>query len=220
MGWIRTAVVVVLLTGPTVLQAQRQSTIRVSVTPYLGLTSPGRDLLLRPGLNAVKNPESQALFGVVGGRVTIGFTDRFAVEGDVGFGKSGLKVSSLSAPSGTNAAVTTISGRLVYRIKPTTEPSWITLHAGVASVRRSFTENSGNGTPSQIKDGSNVGGVFGATLGFRMTGRTALTITAEDYLYNASFDVAGSSGPMTRSQSLTQNDLRVTLGVRIAFVGH
>ena len=219
MGRIRTAVVVVLLTGPTVLPAQRQSTISVAVTPYLGLTSPGRDLLLRPGLNATRDPESQALFGVVGGRLTIGLADRFAVEGDIGFGKSGLKVSSLSAPSGTNAKVTKISGRLVYRIRPTTEPSWITIHAGVASVRHSFTENAGPGVVSQIKDGAGVGPVFGATLGFRMAGRTAFTITAEDYLYNASFDVAGTGGTITRSQSLTQNDLWVTLGVRIALVG-
>ena len=218
MGRFRTVVVAALAAGPTALQAQRSSTISVAVTPYFGLAIPGRDLLLRPGLNVERDPESQALYGVVGGRLTIGLTNKFAIEGDIGFGKSGLKVSSLSAPSGTDAKVTMISGRLVYRMKPTTEPSWFAFHAGVASVRHSFTENSG--VVSNLKDGSGVGGVFGATLGFRMTERTAFTITAEDYLYNASFDVAGTTGgAIQRSQSLTQNDLRVTLGVRVPLVG-
>lgn len=217
MGRIRFVVAVALVTGPPALAAQRQSTISIAVTPYLGLMSPGRDLLLRPGLDATRDPESQALLGVIGGRLTIGLTDNFAVEGDVGFGKSGLKVSSLSAPSGTDAKVTQISGRLVYRTKRTTEPSWFAFHAGVASVGRSFTENSG--IASRIKDGSSVGGVLGATLGVRMTARTALAITAEDYLYNASFDVAGNGGAIQRSQSLTQNDIKVTIGVRVPLVG-
>ena len=219
MGRIRTVVVAVALaSGPSALPAQRQSPVSIAVTPYFGLVSPGRDLLLRPGLNVERDPESQALLGVIGGRVTIGVTEKFAIEGDVGLGKSGLKVSSLSAPSGTDAKVTTISGRLVYRLKPTTEPSWIAFHAGVASVSRSFTENSGR--PSNLKDGTGVGGVLGAAIGFRMARRTALTITAEDYLYNASFDVAATTGGATqRSQSLIQNDLRVTLGVRVALVG-
>ena len=217
MSRIRIAAVFALVVAPSVLPAQRHSRLSIALTPAFGLMSPGRDLLLRPGLDVTKDPESQALYGVLGGRVTIGFTDRFAIEGDIGLGSSGLKVSSLSAPSGTAAKVSMVSGRLVYRIKPTSEPSWIAFHAGVASVNHSFTENSG--VVSLVKDGSSLGAVLGATLGFRLAGRTAFTITAEDYLYNASFDVARTGGIVARSQSLTQNDIRVMLGIRLAVVG-
>ncbi len=217
MGRIRIAIIAGWLGWGSALAAQQPSSISVAVTPFFGLTSPGRDLLLRPGLNVLRDPESQALFGVVGARLTVGVSGRFAVEADIGLGKSGLKVSSLSAPSGTEAKVSTLSGRLVYRIRPTSEPSWITLHAGIVSVHRSFSENSG--VPSLIGDGTNVGGVFGATVGFRLANRAALTITADDFLYNASFDVLQAGGTKSRSLSLTQNDIRVTIGIRIAVVG-
>lgn len=217
MGPFRTMVGLALVTVATAAEAQRPAKTSIAVTPYFGLVSPGRDLLLRPGLDPLRDPESQALLGVVGGRLTVGLSEKLAVEADVGIGKSGIQVSKLSAPSGTNAKVTTISGRLVYRTKPTTEPSSITLHAGLASVSRRFTEKSG--VPSLVKNGSNLGAVLGATIGFRMTARTALMITAEDYVYNASFDVAGTGGGLQRSQSLTQNDIRVVVGVRFALFG-
>ncbi len=217
MGPIRTMVGVALLVLGTAAEAQRPSPISIAVTPYFGLVSPGRELLLRPGLDPLRDPESQALLGVVGGRLAVGLSEKLGVEADIGLGKSGLQVSKLSAPSGTNAKVTTISGRLVYRMKPTTEPSSITFHAGIASVSRRFTEKSG--VPSLVKDRSNLGAVLGATIGFRMTSRSALTISAEDYVYNASFDVAGQGGALRRSQSLTQNDIRVTVGVRLALFG-
>ncbi len=217
MGRIQVAMVAGWLVGSSGLAAQQRSSVSVAVTPFFGLANPMRDLLLRPGLDALRDPESQALYGTVGARVTVDVSKRFAVEADIGLGKSGLKVSSLSAPSGTNVKVSTLSGRLVYRLRPTNEAAWFAAHAGVASVRRTFSENSG--VPSRISDGSNVGGVLGATLGFRLADRAALTITADDFLYNAGFDVLRSGGTKTRSLSLTQNDLRVTLGVRFVLVG-
>ncbi len=217
MGPIRTMVGVALVAVATAAEAQRSSQTSIALTPYFGLVSPGRELLLRPGLDPLRDPESQALFGVAGGRLTVGLSEKLGVEADVGFGKSGLQVSKLSAPSGTNAKVTTISGRLVYRTKPTTEPSSVTLHAGLASVSRRFTEKSGG--PSSVKNRSNLGAVLGATIGFRMTARTALMISAEDYVYNASFEVTGPGGALQRTQSLTQNDIRVTVGVRFALFG-
>ncbi len=218
MGPIRTMVAVAAIIVATTAEAQRSAKTSIAVTPYFGLVSPGRELLLRPGLDPLRDPESQALLGVVGGRLTVALSEKLGVEADVGLGKSGLQVSRLSAPSGTNAKVTTMSGRLVYRTKPVTEPSSITLHAGVGSVSRRFTEKSG--APSLIENGSNLGAVLGASIGFRMTARTALMITAEDYLYNASFDVATpGGGAVRRSQSLTQNDIRVVVGVRFALVG-
>ena len=209
------AIVAVLLLAPITAAAQKTG---VAVTPFLGLTVPGTVLLLRPGLNPVTDPEKQALLGVIGGRVNLGLSSSFELEGDVGYGSSGLKVASLSAPSGTNASVLTVSGSLVYRNKPAVEPFSLTLHGGIGAVHRSFSERAG--TATALRNKTNVGVLLGAGLNFRASSRSAVVIGVDDFIYNASFGVASTgSQPAGTTRSLTQNDIRITLGLRIAIAG-
>ena len=190
----------------------------VAITPFVGLTVPHRDLLLRPGQTAGTDQERQTLFGLIGARVTVGLPAKFQLEGDVGYGSSGLQVSTLSAPSGTDASVLMLSGRIGYRFKSVLEPFWFTAHLGVASVKRSFSER--NNQPQSIADQTSVGAVAGGSFVFRMSARAALVVGIEEYIYNASFDVpASGSQPAGTTQSLTQNDLRVTIGVRVPLIG-
>lgn len=209
------AAAVAVLSSADIAGAQTRG---VAITPFVGLGFPGRDLLLRPGGLAGRDQEKQSLMAVVGGRIAIGLPGKLQLEGDIGYGSSGLKVTSLSAPSGTDASVLTLSGRLGYRFKSPLDPFWLTVHAGVASVRRSFSERSGQ--PQTVADETSVGPVIGGSLAFRMTSRTAFIVGIEEFIYNASFDVAAAGNqPAGRSPSLTQNDLRITLGVRIPLLG-
>ena len=72
-----------------------------------------------------------------------------------------------------------------------------------------------------VTDKTSVGAQLGAEFNFRASRRAAVVIGLDDFLYNASFAVAatGSQGAGI-TQSLTQNDFRVTLGFRVAVAGH
>ena len=65
-----------------------------------------------------------------------------------------------------------------------------------------------------MKPGTQVGGVFGASAGIRLGRLVAFSVGAEDYLYNASFDVNG-----TKTSEKKQHDIRLTAGVRVPFLG-
>jgi len=190
----------------------------VAISPFFGVTIPMQDLLLRPGLVAGVDQEKQSVLGVVGGRISVGLSPRIELEAELGYGTSGLKISTLSSPSGTDVKLLTMSGRIAYRVKPVIEPFWLTVQAGVGAVNRKFSENSG--LPSAIGNKTNVGGVIGTTLGFRATDRLAVVIGVDAFVYNASFDVAATgSQPAGTTQSLTQTDLRLSLGVRVPLLG-
>lgn len=206
---------VLIVVAPAVALGQRAG---VAVTPYIGLAWPGKQLLLRPGLNAATDAEKQAVYGLIGGRVGVGLTPSLELQGDLGYGSSGLKIASLSAPSGTNASVVTMSAELAYRTKPPVEPLSVTLHGGVGAVHRSFAEKSG--TPTAISNGTNVGAILGIGFNFRSSRRTAVVLGIDDFIYNASFKVAatGSQAAGT-TKALTQNDVRVSVGVRVSLLG-
>lgn len=208
------AVTLLMALAPGVLLGQKTG---VAVTPFFGLTVPGKLLLLRPGLDPAIQAEKQAVLGLIGGRINIGLTRSVEFQGDMGYGSSGLKVASLAAPSGTKASVLTMSGELVYRNKPAVEPFSLTLHGGVGAVHRSFSENTGTMTALRAK--TNVGAVLGAGFNFRASRRMAVVIGIDDFIYNASFTLATGSQVAGVTQPLTQNDVRVSLGFRVAIAG-
>jgi hypothetical protein len=104
------------------------------------------------------------------------------------------------------------SGRVTLYLIPRTSPFWIGVSGGVAAVRHTF--KSGVVGAPDITPGTNVGGVLGASAGIRLGRLVALNIGAEDYLYNASFDVNGVKTAETK-----QHDIRITGGVRFPFLG-
>jgi hypothetical protein len=201
--------------GPAAAAAQKTG---VAITPFIGATLFNRDLLLRPGLDPATQAERQSLVAIIGARLNIGLSPKIELQGDLSYGSSGLKITSLSAPVGTDASVMAMAGQVVYRLKPSVEPFSLAIHGGVGAVKRSFSEK--NGTPATIADKTSVGAMLGATLNFRATSRTAVTIGIDDFVYNASFVMAAAGNqPGGTTQSLTQNDLRISLGLRIAVAG-
>lgn len=208
------ATAILLALTPGVVLGQKTG---VAVTPFFGLTVPGKLLLLRPGLDPSVQAEKQAVLGLVGGRINIGLTQSLEFQGDLGYGSSGLKVASLAAPSGTIASVLTMSGELVYRNKPAIEPFSLTLHGGVGAVHRSFSENTGTMTSLRAK--TNIGAVLGAGFNFRASRRTAVVVGIDDFIYNATFTLGTGTQTAGTTQPLTQNDVRVTLGFRVAIAG-
>ncbi|MGE3617334.1 MAG: hypothetical protein AB7L66_15795 [Gemmatimonadales bacterium] len=214
---MRVVVLVSLLAWPGIASAQAKAGF--SITPFLGAADPGRDLLLRPGLQAGLDQEKQAIYGLVGARIGFGLTPLIELEADIASGKSGLKVSTLAAPSGTDASVLTMTGRVSFRLKQPIEPMWITVNGGVAALKRSFSQRT-PGVQTAISDKTSAGAVFGSVVGFRMSRRASLTIGADVFLYNASFHVAATgTQPAGETQALTQRDIRVTMGVRIPLTG-
>lgn len=217
MGLGRRTFIVIVLVVPVPLAAQSRTGF--AVTPFVGLVKPGKDLLLRPGLMAGRDQEKQATMAVLGGRISLGLTTRFELEADIASGKSGLNTTSISAPSGTDARMLVYSGRLVFRFEEPLAPLWGTVSAGAAGVQRSFSSRA-SGQPTAVSDKTSVGGVIGGLIGFHISSRTALTIGVDAFIYNASFDVAATgSQPAGTTQSLTQRDLRFSVGLRVPIVG-
>lgn len=180
----------------------------LSLTPYLGVIVPTADLLT---YNSQTTKLSAAI--VFGGRLGIGLGQRFGIEGDVGYSPASLDYST---SGGTNlnqdVRVLTASGRVNIYLIPRTSPFWIGINGGVGAVRHTFKVGT-SGTQT-IEPGTNVGGVVGASVGIRLGRILAVTVGAEDYLYNASFDVNG-----TKTAEKKQHDIRFTGGIRVPFLG-
>ena len=179
-----------------------------SLTPYVGVLVPTKDLL---DYQSEITKLSTAV--TLGGRIGIGLGSRIGIEGDIGYSPGSFDFSSSGASVNTDVKIWTGSGKLIVYLIPRTSPLWLGVSGGVGAVRHSFKKSS-DGTPSPIEAGTDVGGVLGASAGIRIGPLLAVHVGAEDYLYNASFDVNG-----TRTGGLTQHDLRFTGGIRIPFIG-
>jgi hypothetical protein len=83
---------------------------------------------------------------------------------------------------------------------------------GVGATRHTF--KAGSSASATIQPETNVGGVLGAPAGIRIGRLLAINVGAEDYLYNASFDVNG-----IKTAERKQHDLRFTGGIRVPFIG-
>jgi hypothetical protein len=210
------ALALAILTRP----AASQTKAGLAITPFVGLTVARADLLLKPGQIAGRDQLKQSVYGVVGGSIAVGLSPRFELAVDVGSGSSGLRITTLSSPSGTRASVLTTSARLAFRIHEPTAPLSLTVHAGPAAIRRSFSDEV-NQSDSPIHDRTSFGAVIGGAIRFRISSRVGLSIGVDDFIYNASFAVA-ASGPLPAGQSpeLTQNDIRLAIGIRWTLIGN
>jgi len=152
----------------------------ISITPYLGVIVPTADLV---DYNNQTTKLSAAI--VFGGRLGIGFGQRFRIEGDVGYSPASLEYASAGTNLNQDVRVLTGSARANLYLIPRTSPFWIGINGGI-----------------------------GAAAGIRIGRLVALHIGADDYFYNASFDVSG-----TKTSEKKQHDIRITGGVRVPFLG-
>ena len=82
-----------------------------------------------------------------------------------------------------------------------TSPVWLSLNGGVSMIRR------GGEAYAESEDNSDVGGVVGATVGFRLGSMLSFYVAAEDYIYGARIEDAGLG-----NESRTQNDVQIAFG--------
>ncbi|MEE8061211.1 MAG: hypothetical protein V3T16_05255 [Gemmatimonadales bacterium] len=185
---------------PTALQAQ------FSIAPTIGVYVPTQNLLEA----AAGDPQA-----AIGQQVSIAVGGRMAL----GFGRFGLVVSGEYAPSSLSFSAagvgdTTLSanvvsgtGQLWLQVLPQTSMVSLALSGGVSVTSR------GGDAFLGVANTTNVGGVVGAALGFRVGQFLHLTLTAEDYIYNAQF--LGGVGVVEP----TQHDIHLNFGVGIPLLG-
>ena len=179
----------------------------IALTPYLGVIIPTQDLLT---YNNQTTKLSAAI--VFGGRLGIGFGERFGIEGDVGYSPASVDYSSTGTTLNQDVRILTGSARANFYLIPRSKPFWIGINGGVGAVRHTF--KTGTTGTTQFEPGTNVGGVVGASAGIRLGRLIALHLGVEDYLYNAKFDLNG-----TQVSAEKQHDIRISGGVRVPFLG-
>jgi hypothetical protein len=82
-----------------------------------------------------------------------------------------------------------------------TSPVWLTINGGASMIRR------GGEAYEEVEDRSDVGGVVGATVGFRLGSTLSLYLAAEDYIYGTRVEDADLG-----DRSRTQNDVQIAVG--------
>jgi len=200
-------------------KAAAQRATGISLTPYLGIHIPARTLLLRPGATPNLSEEKVSVTPTIGARLTFGLSPVVGLEGDLGYSSGNLVLSRVGTASGTDVKILTASGRLIVRLKPPTEPFYLTLTGGVGAVRHEF-DDAQQGPGSDVDPRTSIGGVVGVHGGFRLGRVVGLSLGLESYLYSARFDVANLTGPgKTATDSRMQNDIRVLIGLRFPFLG-
>ncbi|MEP7326360.1 MAG: hypothetical protein ABI836_10460 [Gemmatimonadota bacterium] len=193
-GWDRALLSAVVFVGFTgVAEAQK-----LSLTPVVGVYIPTSELVKAASGQKFKQEVSIS----VGGRVALWFGRRLGLEVAGDYAPSELKFSAMGGSNTASANIISGSSRLIYFVIPSTSMLSLRVSAGASGVRRS-----GDAYPS---DETDVGGVLGAILGFRL-GPINLQLTADDYIYSATF--TGS----TQISSKLQHDVHLGVGYGAGF---
>jgi hypothetical protein len=91
--------------------------------------------------------------------------------------------------------------RATFHAIPMTSPVWLSLNGGASLIRR------GGDAYAEAEDKSDVGGVVGATVGFRLGSMLSFYLAAEDYIYGSRVEGTGLG-----DESRTQNDVQLAFG--------
>jgi hypothetical protein len=195
--------VALLASVPTALHAQ------FSIAPTIGVYVPTQNLL-QAAAGDQQAALSQQVSISVGGRMAMGF-GRFGLEVSGEYAPSSLMFSTggLGGVSDTSISANVISGtgQVWLQVLPQTSMVFFALSGGVSVTSRGGDAFQGVGNTTD------VGGVVGAALGFRIGPVVSLTLTAEDYIYNAQF-----LDGIAAEQQL-QHDIHLNFGVGIPLLG-
>jgi len=175
----------------------RAAAQRVSLSPTIGIYIPTSELV-----KAANGEEFKQEVGLaVGGRLGLTLSPRFGIETSVSYVPSNLRFTFDETQTTTDANLLFGTARATLHVIPMTQPLWLSLNGGVSLVKR------GGDAFEAAEDKTDVGGVVGATVGFRLGSMLSFYVAAEDYIYGTRFDGTGLG-----DESRTQNDVQLALG--------
>jgi hypothetical protein len=186
-----------MLAAALALAAPRAEAQRVSLSPTIGVYIPTSELV-----KAAEGQEfKQEVALSVGGRLGVTLSPRFGVETSVSYVPSNLRFTFDQTETTTDANLLLGTVRATFHAIPMTSPVWLTINGGASMIRR------GGEAYEDVEDRSDVGGVVGATVGFRLGSMMSFYVAAEDYIYGTKVEAAE-----LQDLSQTQNDVQIALG--------
>jgi hypothetical protein len=186
------AALAVLTLDPSLAEAQR-----LSLSPTVGVYIPTSELV-----KAAEGEEfKQEVALSVGGRLGVTISPRFGIETSVSYVPSNLRFTFDQTETTTDANLLLGTVRATFHAIPMTSPVWLTLNGGASMIRR------GGEAYEDAEDRSDIGGVVGATVGFRLGSMLNFYVAAEDYIYGTQVENAELG-----DESRTQNDVQVAFG--------
>jgi len=171
----------------------------ISLSPNIGVYIPTSELVRAAGGQEFK----QEISLLVGGRLGIGFGQRVGLTITGDYSPSELRFNLAGSEDRTPGNVLTGSGRLSVNVLPPVSPLIVLLHGGASVIRRG-----GEAFEDQL-DRTDIGGVAGATVGFRLGSLLSFYVNADDYIYNASF----TGG--TATEQVLQHDVHLSFGLGV-----
>lgn len=171
----------------------------ISLSPNIGVYIPTAELAKAAAGEEFK----QEISLLVGGRLGIGFGQRIGLAVTADYSPSELRFNAGGVEERTPGNVLSGSGRVTVSTLPAASPIILMLNGGASVVRRS-----GEAFEDQL-DRTSVGGVVGATLGFRLGGLLSFYVNADDFIYNASY--TGS----TVTEEVLQHDVHLSFGLGV-----
>jgi hypothetical protein len=177
---------------------------RVSLSPTIGVYIPTSELV-----KAAEGQEfKQEVALSVGGRLGVTLSPRFGIETSVSYVPSSLRFTFDQTETTTDANLLLGTVRASFHAIPMTSPVWVTLSGGASMIQR------GGEAYEDVEDRSDIGGVVGATVGFRLGSALSFYVAAEDYIYGTKVEDADLG-----DLSQTQNDVQIAFGFGFP-VGH
>jgi Outer membrane protein beta-barrel domain len=170
---------------------------RLSLSPTVGVYIPTSELVKATQGQAFKQEVALS----VGGRLGVTISPRFGIETSVSYVPSNLRFTFNETESRTDANLLLGTVRATFHAIPMTSPVWVTLNGGASMIRR------GGEAYAEAEDRSDIGGVFGATVGFRLGSMLNVYVAAEDYIYGTRVEGTG-----LEETSRTQNDVQIAFG--------
>ena len=170
---------------------------RLSLSPTIGVYIPTSELV-----KAAEGEEfKQEVALSVGGRLGLTLSPRLGIETSVSYVPSNLRFTFGDTETTTDANLLLGTVRATFHAIPMTSPVWVTLNGGASLIRR------GGEAYAEVEDRSDIGGVVGATVGFRLGSMLNFYLAAEDYIYGTRVEGTGPG-----DESRTQNDVQLAFG--------
>lgn len=189
--------------------APQPASAQLSLAPTIGVYIPTTELVKAASGQEYKQEVSVTL----GGRLGVNVGQRAGLEATVDYAPSDLKFSATGSSSTTSANVLTGSGRVFVELVPRTSPISLQLNGGVGLVQRSGDRYQGS------PDNTDLGGVVGATLRFRLGRLLHLQVHAEDFIYKSKYAPDPSTPGSFALVNKQLNDIHLGVGVGIPLLG-